>query len=160
VILMAVRWYLRHPLSATNVMELLAERGIDVSNRTVLRWVQTILVDMDTHRIVDLLEDPSADALVEWLGKHPGTEVICRDRDGVYASAARPAGLAPSAPNRRPRPCLWLAASPLNGKTRAVLSAAIKTMARRHTLHFADRPAAGLAIRVSVMLNLLPLRKE
>src|SRR6266542_3780279 len=41
VVLMAVRWYLRHPLSATSVMELLAERGIDVSNRTVLRWVQT-----------------------------------------------------------------------------------------------------------------------
>src|SRR6266536_1428580 len=40
VILMAVRWYLRHPLSGTSVMELLAERGIDVSNRTVLRWVQ------------------------------------------------------------------------------------------------------------------------
>src|SRR5882724_9141993 len=40
VILMAVRWYLRHPLSTTSVMELLAERGIDVSNRTVLRWVQ------------------------------------------------------------------------------------------------------------------------
>lgn len=37
---MAVRWYLRHPLSATSVMELLAERGIDVSKRTVLRWVQ------------------------------------------------------------------------------------------------------------------------
>src|SRR6266567_3958874 len=40
VILMAVRWYLRHPLSTTSVMELLAERGIDVSNRSVLRWVQ------------------------------------------------------------------------------------------------------------------------
>jgi transposase-like protein len=40
VILMAVRWYLRHPLSATSVVELLAERSIDVSNRTVLRWVQ------------------------------------------------------------------------------------------------------------------------
>src|ERR671914_598577 len=41
VILLAVRWSLRHPLSATSVMELLAERGIDVSKRTVLRWVQT-----------------------------------------------------------------------------------------------------------------------
>ena len=38
---MAVRWYLGHPLSATSVMVLLAERGIDVSKRTVLRWVQT-----------------------------------------------------------------------------------------------------------------------
>ena len=37
---MAVRCDLRHPLSATSVMELLAERGIDVSARTVLRWVQ------------------------------------------------------------------------------------------------------------------------
>src|SRR5262245_39439595 len=41
VILMAVRWYLAHPLSATSVMVFLAERGIDVSQRTVLRWVQT-----------------------------------------------------------------------------------------------------------------------
>jgi len=41
VILLAVRWYLAHPLSATSVMVLLAERGIDVSKRTVLRWVQT-----------------------------------------------------------------------------------------------------------------------
>ena len=40
VILIAVRWYLRHPLSGTSVMELLAERGNDVSNRTVLRWAQ------------------------------------------------------------------------------------------------------------------------
>jgi transposase len=49
----------------------------------------TILVDAEAHRIVDLLEDPSADALVDWLAKHPGVAVICRDRDGVYASAAR-----------------------------------------------------------------------
>src|SRR6266511_889404 len=41
VILLAVRWSLSHPLSATGVMELLAERGIDVSRRTILRWVQT-----------------------------------------------------------------------------------------------------------------------
>jgi hypothetical protein len=31
VILLAVRWSLSHPLSATSVMELLAERGLDVS---------------------------------------------------------------------------------------------------------------------------------
>ena len=49
----------------------------------------TILVDVAAHCIVELLEDPSADALVEWLGNHPGAKVICRDRDGVYASAAR-----------------------------------------------------------------------
>ena len=40
VVLLAVRWSLSHPLSAASVMELLAERGIDVSKRTILRWVQ------------------------------------------------------------------------------------------------------------------------
>jgi transposase len=49
----------------------------------------TILVDVEAHRVVDLLEDPSSDALVDWMDHHPGTKMICRDRDGVYASAAR-----------------------------------------------------------------------
>src|ERR687886_506564 len=40
VILTAVRWYLSYPLSSRQVLELLAERGIDVSHRTVLNWVQ------------------------------------------------------------------------------------------------------------------------
>jgi transposase-like protein len=41
VILAGMRWYLRYPLSARHVAELLAERGIDVSARTVLSCVQT-----------------------------------------------------------------------------------------------------------------------
>ncbi len=40
VIVTAVRWYLRFRLSATDVRDLLAERGVDVSARTVLQWVQ------------------------------------------------------------------------------------------------------------------------
>jgi hypothetical protein len=36
VILTAVRWYAGYPLSATHVMQLLAERHSDVSARTVL----------------------------------------------------------------------------------------------------------------------------
>jgi transposase-like protein len=54
VILLAVRWSLSHPRSATSVMELLAERGIGVSRRTVLRWVQTfgplLAAAVRTHR--------------------------------------------------------------------------------------------------------------
>src|SRR5712692_7349763 len=41
VILMAVRCYLAYPLFSRQVVERLAERGIDVSPRTVLNWVQT-----------------------------------------------------------------------------------------------------------------------
>jgi transposase-like protein len=40
VILTAVRWYLAYPLSSRQVLGLVAERGIDVSHRTVLDWVQ------------------------------------------------------------------------------------------------------------------------
>src|SRR5919198_18366 len=40
VILTAVRWYLAYPLSSRQVLELLAERGIDVWHRTILEWVQ------------------------------------------------------------------------------------------------------------------------
>ncbi len=40
VILMAVRWYFSYRLSAANVRNLLAERGLDVSRQTVANWVQ------------------------------------------------------------------------------------------------------------------------
>jgi putative transposase len=37
---MAVRWYLAYPPSSRQVLELLAERGIDVSHRMILTWAQ------------------------------------------------------------------------------------------------------------------------
>src|SRR6266849_2226011 len=37
---MAVRWCLAYPLSSRQVLELLAERCIDVSHRTILTWSQ------------------------------------------------------------------------------------------------------------------------
>ncbi len=40
VIVMAVRWYFSYRLSAANVRNLLAERGLDVSRQTVADWVQ------------------------------------------------------------------------------------------------------------------------
>jgi transposase, IS6 family len=41
IITMAVRWYGQYRLSVANVRDLLAERGIDVSARTILSWVHT-----------------------------------------------------------------------------------------------------------------------
>ena len=40
VILLAVRYYLQLGASAERIAGILADRGIDVSGRTILRWVQ------------------------------------------------------------------------------------------------------------------------
>jgi transposase len=45
----------------------------------------TILVDLATHRVVDLLPDRSAATLAAWLARHPTITVVCRDRSALYA---------------------------------------------------------------------------
>jgi transposase len=48
----------------------------------------TILVDLERHRVADLLPDRSADDLRDWLQQHPTVETISRDRCGTYADGA------------------------------------------------------------------------
>jgi transposase len=43
----------------------------------------TILVDLQCHRIVDLFEGHSAESIAQWLRRHPGVEVVSRDRSPV-----------------------------------------------------------------------------
>jgi transposase len=45
----------------------------------------TILVDLDRHRVVDLLPGRCADELRRWLEERGTVEVISRDRGGIYA---------------------------------------------------------------------------
>jgi len=49
----------------------------------------TILIDLERHRVVDLLPDRTSQSLATWLQAHPGVEVITRDRSTTYAEGAR-----------------------------------------------------------------------
>jgi transposase len=45
----------------------------------------TILVDLESRSVIDLLQDRTADTLAQWLKTHPEVEVVSRDRSQTYA---------------------------------------------------------------------------
>src|SRR3546814_7065818 len=47
VILWAVRWYCRYPISYRDLEEMLAERGISVDHTTTYRWFQCYAPEME-----------------------------------------------------------------------------------------------------------------
>lgn len=49
----------------------------------------TILLDLERRCLVDLLPDRSSESLSAWLKKHPGVEIVSRDRAQVYAEGIR-----------------------------------------------------------------------
>ena len=51
----------------------------------------TIMVDLERHCPIELLEGRDTTSVIPWLQAQPAVEVIARDRAGTYADAARTA---------------------------------------------------------------------
>jgi transposase len=60
----------------------------DWAQRKGIRY-GTALVDLERHRLIDLLPDRKAETLAQWLAPHVGIAIIARDRREAYATGAR-----------------------------------------------------------------------
>jgi transposase len=63
----------------------------------------TILCDLESGKVVDLLPDRSTESTAQWLRTHPGAEIVSRDRASLYAQAATSAAQLERSIYRRPR---------------------------------------------------------
>jgi transposase len=55
------------------------------------RTYATLVVDLERHHPVAVLEGRTAEPLVKWLQRHPSVMILVRDRAGAYALAGRQA---------------------------------------------------------------------
>ena len=47
IIILCVRWYLRFKLSFRDLVEMMAERGIDLAHTTIMRWLQRYVPEFE-----------------------------------------------------------------------------------------------------------------
>src|SRR5229473_6714415 len=73
----------------TAAVHQVSELGIDDFSFRRGRKFGTILVDMQSHQVIDLLADRTKESAAAWMGTHPEIDLVSRDRGGDYAAGAR-----------------------------------------------------------------------
>jgi len=86
-------------VSGDTLLNMLKEAGAEYSGKVgknigIDDWAYrrgqtygTIICDLDTHEIVEILEGRDSETLEKWLRGHPDIEIVSRDRSNEYASA-------------------------------------------------------------------------
>jgi transposase len=88
---MPVSWMtiLRRMMARPSVsVERVVELGLDDFSFKRGRKFGTILVDLQSHQVIDLLPDRAVETVSAWMRAHPEIRLVSRDRAGDYASAA------------------------------------------------------------------------
>jgi transposase len=70
-------------------IEQVTQLGIDDFSFKRGRKFGTILVDMISHDVIDILPDRKTETAAAWMSTHPEIELVSRDRGGDYAAGAR-----------------------------------------------------------------------
>jgi hypothetical protein len=47
IIVLCVRWYLRYKLSLRDLVEMMAQRGLEIAHTTIMRWVQRYVPEFE-----------------------------------------------------------------------------------------------------------------
>ena len=87
---------LRMPISGDTLLRMIRSKpvpsplepeviGVDDWAQRRGRVYGTIIVDLEQHRVIDLLTDRTAETLAQWLRNHPGVKTVARDRSLEYA---------------------------------------------------------------------------